>query len=150
LVHIYRRKNDTVRKGHYPALGRSTDPSLDIVVQLRTWLRVAGLAVHASGLRQAGVAGGALPSLPPVVPAHEVRAGRRHVDHIMDRQCSRQQASDWFSWAASQAGGDSDLSSGISAREGGISTAIEARVDEAILYLQSGTVKRFPPARTCT
>ncbi len=73
--------NDAVRKGHYPALGRSTDPSLDIVAQLRTWLRVAGLAVLASGLRQAGVAGGALPSLSPVVAAHEVRAGRRHVGH---------------------------------------------------------------------
>ncbi len=35
LVHIDRRKNDTVRKGHYPALGRSKDPALDIVVQLR-------------------------------------------------------------------------------------------------------------------
>ena len=34
MVHIDRRKNDTVRKGHYPALGRSNDPALDIVAQL--------------------------------------------------------------------------------------------------------------------
>ncbi len=40
--------------------------------------------------------------------------------------------------AVSQAGGDSTRFSGISARKGGISTAIEAGVDEAILYLQSG------------
>ncbi len=45
-VHIDRRKNDTVRKGHYPAFGHSRDPALDIVAQLRTWLRVTGLAVH--------------------------------------------------------------------------------------------------------
>jgi hypothetical protein len=57
---------------------------------------------------------------------------------ITDRLCSRQQASDWIRWAVSQAGGDSTRFSGISARKGGISTAIEAGVDEAILYLQSG------------
>jgi hypothetical protein len=45
-VHIDRRKNDTVWKGHYPALCRSKDPALDIVAQLRTWLWVAGQAVH--------------------------------------------------------------------------------------------------------
>ncbi len=99
MAHIDRRMNDMVRK--------------------RTWLRVAGLAVLASGLRQAGVADGALPSLLPVV------AAQGGVALVTDRQCSRQQASDWFRWAVSQAGGDSNLSSGISAREGGISTAIE-------------------------
>ncbi len=35
-VHIDRRKTDTVRKGHYSALGRSRDPALDIVAQFRT------------------------------------------------------------------------------------------------------------------
>jgi hypothetical protein len=54
------------------------------------------------------------------------------------RPCSRQQASDWIRWAVQQAGGDSARFSGISARKGGISTAIEARVDETILYLHSG------------
>jgi hypothetical protein len=36
-----------------------------------------------------------------------------------------------------QVGGDSSRFSGISARKGGTSTAIEARVDEVSLYLQS-------------
>ncbi len=45
-MHIDRRKNDTVRKGHYPALGRSKGPALDIVAQLLTWLRVTKLAFH--------------------------------------------------------------------------------------------------------
>jgi hypothetical protein len=52
-VHIDRRKNDTVRKGHYPTLGRSKDPALDIVAQRWTWLRVAGLAVHWSCAKRA-------------------------------------------------------------------------------------------------
>ena len=78
-MHIDRRKNDTVRKGHFPALGRSKGPALDIVVQLRTRLRIAGLAVHPIG--QEDPASGSLRSMPPVVPAHEVLAGRRHGGH---------------------------------------------------------------------
>jgi hypothetical protein len=50
-VHINRRKNDTQRIGHHPALGRSRDPELDVVAQLRRWLELAGLAVHPRGLR---------------------------------------------------------------------------------------------------
>ena len=45
-VHIGQRKNDAERKGHYPAVGRARDPSLDIVSQLRVWMRTAGLVVH--------------------------------------------------------------------------------------------------------
>ena len=47
-VHINRRKNVTQRKGHCPAFGRSRDPELDVVAQLRRWLELAGLAVHPS------------------------------------------------------------------------------------------------------
>ena len=65
-MHIDRRKNDTVRKGHYPALGRSKGPALDIVVQLRTWLRIAGLAVHPFG--QEDPASGSLRSMPLLFP----------------------------------------------------------------------------------
>ena len=50
----------------------------------------------------------------------------------------------WIRWAVKQAGGDSSRFSGISARKGGISTAIEARVDETILYLQSGHGAALP------
>jgi hypothetical protein len=39
---------------HYPALDRSKDPAFDIVAQLRTWLRVAGLAVYRSCAKRAG------------------------------------------------------------------------------------------------
>ena len=37
------RRNDQQRKGHYPRLGRSVDPALDVVHQLKTYMRVAGL-----------------------------------------------------------------------------------------------------------
>ena len=60
------------------------------------------------------------------------------------RPCSRQQASDWIRWAVKLSGGDSARFSGFSARKGGISAAIEARVPEAILYLQSGHGQALP------
>jgi hypothetical protein len=100
LVHIDRRKNDTVRKGHYPALGRSKDPALDIVAQLRTWLRVAELAVHRAYAKRTRPAARCevCPPLFPLTRAHEVRAlGGTTV--VTDRPCSRQQASDWIRWA---------------------------------------------------
>ena len=45
-VHVNKRKNDRVRRGHHPAFGRSEDPELDIVHQLRVWMEVLDLAVH--------------------------------------------------------------------------------------------------------
>ncbi len=44
-VHIARRKNDCERKGHHPAVGRALDPDLDLVHQLKVWLRNHGLRV---------------------------------------------------------------------------------------------------------
>ena len=140
-VHINRRKNDTQRKGHYPALGRSQDPELDVVAQLRRWLELAGLAVHPRCAKRARPAA-ACELCPPLFPlTHCAKGG---ITAATRRPCSRQQASDWIRWAVKQAGGDSSRFSGISARKGGISTAIEARVDETILYLQSGHGAALP------
>jgi hypothetical protein len=36
-------RNDQQRKGHYPRLRRWVDPALDVVHQLKTYVRVAGL-----------------------------------------------------------------------------------------------------------
>ena len=40
-MHIDWLKNDTQRKGHYPAFGCSTDPELDIVAQLTASVLIA-------------------------------------------------------------------------------------------------------------
>ena len=61
-----------------------------------------------------------------------------------DRPCSWQQARDWTRWAVKQEGGDSARFSGISARKGRVSAAIEACAPEAILYLQSGQGQALP------
>jgi hypothetical protein len=110
-------------QGPLPAFGRSQDPELDAVAQLRRWLELAGLAVHPSCARE----------------------GRRGAELARRRRpCTRQKASDWIRWVVMQAGGDSSRFSGISARKGDTSTAIEARVDKAILYLQSGHGAALP------
>ena len=61
-----------------------------------------------------------------------------------DCLCPWQQASDWTRWMVRQAGGDSTRFSGISARKGGISAAIEECVPKAIPYLQSGHCQALP------
>ena len=133
-LHIIRRKNDTQRKGHWPAFGRSTDPRLDIVQQLRAWMRFAGLAVRSDcSKRLRPAARCSCPSLFPLM-----RCGPGGATVATDRPCSRQQAGDMIRWAVTQAGCDAARFSGISARKGGISVAIDAGVCEAILYLQSG------------
>jgi hypothetical protein len=140
-VHIDRRKNDTQRKGHFPALGRSQDPTLDIVTQLKTWLRYPGLAVDPRCTKRQRPAARCEFCF-PLFPA--TRCARGGVTVLTSKPCSRQQASDWIRWAVAQAGGHSERFSGISARKGGISAAIEAGVDEAILYLQSGHGQALP------
>ena len=52
--------------------------------------------------------------------------------------CSRQLVSQCIKDAVAAAGADPSRFSGISARKGGISTAVEAGVEENILFLQSG------------
>ncbi len=86
------------------------------------------------------------PACPLLFPL--TRCAQGGVTVVTNRQCSRQQASDWIRRAISQAGGDANRFSGISARKGDISTAIETGpgVDEAILHLQSGH-GQAPPAR---
>ena len=139
-MHINRRKNDTQRIGHHRALGRSQDPELDVVAQLCRWM-LAGLAVQPRCAKRARPAA-ACELCPPLFPlTHCAKGG---ITAATRRPCSRQQASDWIRWAVKQAGGDSSRFSGVSARKGGISTAIEARVDETILYLQSGHGAALP------
>ena len=140
-VHIDRRKNDTVRKGHYPALGRSLRRDTDIVRQLRVWMHMAGLSVSPACRKRASPAARCL-LCPPLFPT--TRRTRGGLTVATDQPCSRQQVSDMIRQAVEQAGGGSGRFSGISARKGGISTAIAAKVDETILYLQSGHGQPLP------
>ena len=134
-VHIANRKNDSERKGHHPAIGRSTDPALDLVQQLRTWMRWMRLHVHPDCLKRRRPAA-RCDLCPPLFPT--TLNGPGGVRRATDQPCCPQRASSDIRKAAVAAGGCAARFSGISARKGGISTAVEARVEEDILYLQSG------------
>jgi hypothetical protein len=110
-------------------------PELDVVAQLRSWLEFAGLDVHPSCSKRTRPPAACKLCQQLFPLSHRTKGG---VTVASRRPCTRQKASDWICWAVKQAGGDSSRFSGISARKGGISTAIEARVDQTILYLQSG------------
>ena len=140
-IHIDRRKNDTVRKGHYPTLGRSQGRDTDIVRQLRVWMRMAGLPVSPLCCKRTSPAA-RCPVCPPLFPT--TRRTRGGLTVATTQPCSRQQVSDMIRLAVEQTGGGSGRFSGISARKGGISTAIAAKVDETILYLQSGHGQPLP------
>jgi len=134
-VHIPNRKNDAERKGHWPVLGRSADPSADLVAQLQTWLRLMDLRVHLECDKRRHPAARCL-LCPPLFPRTTRGAGNKVVSS--GRPCSRQMISDDIRAAVAAAGACPHRFSGVSARKGGISTAIEAGVAEDILYLQSG------------
>jgi hypothetical protein len=78
--------------------------------------------------------------MPSVVPAHEVRAGRHHGGHgstvlpsAGERRLGRHAG-----------GGRLHSLLGYLSAEGGISAAIEAGVDKATVYLQSGHGQALP------
>ncbi len=92
------------------ALGRSRDPELDVVVQLRCWMELAGLAVHCqAAVREAVTTGGCVRAVPVTLPAHAPRQGLSNGGHApaVHPAVAYQQASDWIRWAVAQAGGDS-------------------------------------------
>jgi len=64
--------------------------------------------------------------------------GPGNVARVTMEPCSPQMASDAIRRMAKQAGADPARYSGVSARKGGLSTAVQAGVEEVILYLQSG------------
>jgi hypothetical protein len=134
-IHIVNRKNDTQRKGHHPAVGQSKDPSLDIVHQLGRWLSVTGMCVHPSCTKRPNPAARCL-FCPPLFP--RTMKGRGNVTYATMEPCSPQMISDAIKRMAKQAGADPSRYSGVSARKGGLSTAVQAGVEEVILHLQSG------------
>ena len=130
-VNVKVRKNDQFRQGHQPRLGVPRRPEYDVVKLLRRFMRDAGLAVHPACAKRAHPERRCC-LCPPLFPrsargglafATEAAVGGRPVRH--DRLGLR------------RAGYDTALFSGISARRGGLSTAIEAGVPEHVLWMQS-------------
>ena len=127
------RKNDPFRRGHQPRIGVAADPQLDALAQLDAALDLLGLAQR-PGCSKAREPGSPCPVCPPLFP----RRINRGQDFDLSRCATSEEMSAMIVRGLGHVGLDTSLFSGISARKGGLSTAIEAGVPEAILWMQSG------------
>ena len=134
-LNIMKRKNDQQRKGHHPRLGRSEDPALDVVHQLKVYLDAAGLGLgYQCRKRQTPHARCSV--CPPLFPrARRVVGGGWALSNIAS---SASGFSEMIPLALKQIGMDASGFSGVCARRGGLTTAIEAHVPEHVLWMQSG------------
>ena len=129
-VNVKIRKNDQFRQGHQPRLGVPRNPEYDVIDQLLAFWREAGVAVRPSCPKQQHPERRC--SCPPMFPRSS------GTEFVMDRPPSSSDLSRMIVDGLRQVGFDTSLFSGISARRGGLSTAIEAGVPEHILWMQSG------------
>ena len=133
-IRISKRKNDTLRKGLFPRIGRACNPTFDIVAWLRAYQLRFGLQ-RAATCRRGTADRDRCDQCPPLFVLTS-RQGRATL--VTHQQCSRQHVSDAIRQAIDLVGAPTDGFSGISARKGGLSTAIEAGVPEWVLFMQSG------------
>jgi hypothetical protein len=108
---------------------------MDIGVQLRAWMEWTGLAVHKHCAKRRRLAAHRA-LCPPPFPTTQKGKGGATV--VTGKPCSSQRLSNCIKAAVSTVGCDTSRFSGISARKGGLPTAIDAGVSEAGLFLQSG------------
>jgi hypothetical protein len=121
---IYKRKQDTARKGLYPRAGKA------VYTSLLAYTEQAGLAVE-EGCTKKRSPGARCRSCMPLFPKIQNRV-------VTSTPMSRQQVTNAVLKTLASIGVDTTNYSGISMRRGGISAGIAARVPEPILFLQSG------------
>ena len=132
-LRIVKHKNDSERKGHCPAVGRPINPDLDLVHQLRTWMRYNDIEVHSHCTASPGAQ---CKHCPPPVSKLAIGPLASHITSTDPmsaqtvRHCVRRMAA--------LCNGNPKNYSGISAHKGGLTTAISAGVPEEIVFLQSG------------
>ena len=126
------QKNDARRHGAHKRFGKSQHPALDFVAQMREFQQFAGLQVHTQCKKRAHPAEHC-PVCPPLWP----RTLRGGISFDLHTSPTSQMVSSWIVEALGEAGVDTSMFSGVCARRGGLSTAIEAGVPEVITWMQS-------------
>jgi hypothetical protein len=130
-INVKVRKNDQFRQGHQPRVGTPESPEHDIIASLQDLWAEIGIGVH-SGCAKRRFPAQRCPVCPPMFPKSSgdgFNTSRAPTSSEVSRMIVR---------GLSHVGFDTSLFSGISARKGGLSTAIEAGVPEHILWMQSG------------
>ena len=135
-VCIRRRKNDCIKKGLFPRIGRpaSGNPAGDIVDWLKSYQTSFGLQTHRLCARR-------LDDREPcaLCPPVFVKTKRQGSITVLTKEpCNRQHIAGAFTRALGYIHVASPQFSGVSARKGGLSTAIEAGVPKWALFFQSG------------
>lgn len=133
-INIKSRKNDQIRRGHHPRLGHAQHPRHDLVQQLRFFLSEAGLRPRRGCLKRCYPHARCL-VCPPLFPRSSRAVGQTEFT------CEHPTPSMFSSWivaALGYIGVDTAAFTGVSARRGGLTTAIEAGVPEVVLWMQSG------------
>ncbi len=127
------RKNDQFRSGHTARVGVPKDGRLDLLAQTREACRLLGTKPHPNCDRRSDAT---VPcrACPPLFP----RRVKNGTEFDLSRQATSPEISAMIVRGLSHVGFNTSGFSGISARRGGLSTAIEAGVPEAILWMQSG------------
>ena len=133
-IRIYRRKQDTGRKGHYPRIGCASRAEWDIVSRLKRHAERQGLAVSPECEKE-DKPGARCRHCPPLFFIERRRAKG---GPLVQEMVSRQMVTNAVKKSLELIGVDSRLYSGISMRRGGISAALTAKVPAPVLYLQSG------------
>ena len=129
------KKNDAGRKGAHKHFGKAVDHSLDFVDQMSQFQQAAWLAVNKGG-RKRLYPSERCPLCPPLWP--RAARSKRGFGFDLSEEPTSDMVSDWIVASLRQAGLDTSLFSGVCARRGGLSTAIEAGVPEVITWMQSG------------
>ena len=130
-TNVMKRKNDQGRKGHHPRIGRGRTPATDIVRRLRVFMASIGTA-PAAGCTKAARPHARCPVCAPLFPIFLPGGAPRRAAPAPTS------FSDMILKALKLAGADTRDFSGVCARRGCISTAIEAGVPEPIIWLQTG------------
>ena len=130
-TNVMKRKQDQGRKGHHPRIGRGSRPETDIVGRLIAFMATCGTTPGPRCTKQARPHA-RCPACAPLFPLFLPGGAPR------PKAPSASAFSDMILKALRLAGADTRDFSGVCARRGCISTAIEAGVPEAVIYLQSG------------
>ena len=130
-TNVMQRKQDQGRKGHHPRIGRGSRPETDIFGRLIAFTASCGTSPGPRCTKQARPHA-RCPACAPLFPLFLPGGSPRL------KAPSASAFSDMILKALRLAGADPRDFSGVCARRGCISTATEAGVPEAVIYLQSG------------
>ena len=129
------RKNDNFRHGHQARVGLPKDGRFDLLGQTREATRLLGTQPRPD-CDQRFTANRSVPCsvCAPLFP----RRIKKGTEFDLSRHATSPEISAMIVAGLKDVGFNTEGFSGISARRGGLSTAIEAGVPEAILWMQSG------------